>query len=85
MERTYFTIYRHAIYDGRLHCERGKKHGNAYKYTCRIDVTKYTYDGDTVREMGTQKLRERQGNRYLPDKYWFVSVSKALRKKEIFN
>ena len=85
MQRPYFAIYQNAIYDGKLHCERGEKHGKAYIYTCRIDVTKYVYDGAAVRAIGTQPMRIRQGNRYLSDSYWFVSVSKALRNKEIFS
>ena len=85
MQQPYFAIYKNAIYDGKLHCERGEKHGKAYTYTCRIDVTKYVYDGVAVRAIGTQPMRIRQGNRYLSDSYWFVSVSKALRNKEIFS
>jgi hypothetical protein len=29
-------------------------------------------------------MREQRGNRFLGDKYWFVSVAEALQKKEIF-
>ncbi len=84
MEQPYFAIYRKAIYDGVLRCERGAKHGKAYVYTCRIDVTKYAYDGEAVRALATEPLRVRSGNRYLGDSYRFVSVLKALANKEVF-
>jgi hypothetical protein len=29
-------------------------------------------------------MREQRGNRFLEEKYWFISVLKALQKSEIF-
>lgn len=82
--RTYFTVFNHAIYDGKLSCSRGDKHGAAYTYTCGLNVTKYVYDGNSIQAAGTERLHERQGNRFLNEKYWMTSVRQALERKEIF-
>jgi len=29
-------------------------------------------------------MRDQQGNRYWQDKYWFISVLKALQNNEVF-
>jgi hypothetical protein len=84
MEQTYFAIYRHTIYDAEKVCTRGEKHGNAYVYTCYLQVTKYRFVGQAIRPAGSERMREQRGNRFLGDKYWFVSVAEALQKKEIF-
>jgi hypothetical protein len=47
-------------------------------------VTKYTFDGEAIRPVGSERMREQKGNRFLQDKYWFISVLKALQKHEIF-
>ncbi len=84
MEQTYFALYRNAVYDAERICARGEKHGNAYVYTCYLQVTKYAFDGQTFRPVRSERMREQRGNRYLQDKYWFISVLKALQKNEIF-
>ncbi len=84
LEGTYFTIYKHAAYDASLICSRGEKHGKAYIYTCYLNVTKYAYDGASMLPVASAKLHERRGNRFLNEKYWFMSVQKALRNGEIF-
>jgi hypothetical protein len=84
MEQTYFAVYQHAIYDAEKVCTRGEKHGNAYVYTCYLQVTKYAFDGRKIRPVGSERIREQRGNRFLTDKYWFISVLRALQKKEIF-
>ena len=84
MEWTYFAVYQNAIYDAEKVCTRGEKHGNAYIYTCYLQVTKYAFDGQAIRPMGSERMREQRGNRFLGDKYWFISVLNALQKKEIF-
>jgi len=84
MEQTYFAVYRNAVYDAECICTRGQKHGNAYVYTCYLQVTKYAFDGQTIRPVGSERMREQRGNRYLQDKYWFIPVLKALQKNEIF-
>jgi hypothetical protein len=84
MQQTYFAVYRDAVYDAECICSRGQKHGDAYIYTCYLQVTKYTFDGQTLRPVGSERMREQRGNRYLQDKYWFISVLNALRNKEIF-
>jgi hypothetical protein len=84
MEQTYFAVYQHAVYDAEKVCARGEKHGNAYVYTCYLQVTKYGFDGQTFRPLGSERMREQRGNRFLGDKYWFISVLSALQKKEIF-
>ncbi|HYL77128.1 MAG TPA: hypothetical protein VEU96_23130 [Bryobacteraceae bacterium] len=84
MEQTYFAVYKNAVYDAKCVCSRGEKHGKAYVYTCYLQVTKYAYDGQAIRPVGSERMREQRGNRYLQDKYWFISVLKALQKNEIF-
>ena len=84
MQVPYFALYKNAIYDAELVCTRGEKRGKAYVYTCYLAVTKYGYDGDEIRPVASERLREQRGNRYLADKYWFVSVRKALQASKIF-
>jgi hypothetical protein len=84
MDRTYFAVYKNAIYDAKCVCARGEKHGKAYVYTCYLDVTKYAFDGRAIQPVGSERMREQHGNRFLQDKYWFISVLKALQTKEIF-
>ena len=84
MEQTYFAVYKNAIYDAESVCTRGEKRGKAYVYTCYLQVTKYAFDGQAIRPVGSERMREQRGNRYLQDKYRFISVLKALQKNEIF-
>ena len=84
MERTYFALHRNAIYDAEKVCSRGEKHGKAYVYTCYLQVTEYVFDGQTIQPARSERMREQRGNRFLEDKYWFISVLKALQKNEIF-
>ena len=84
MEQIYFAVYKSAIYDAERVCTRGEKHGNAYVYTCYLLVTKYAFDGQAIRPVASERMREQRGNRYLQDKYWFISVLNALQKNEIF-
>jgi hypothetical protein len=84
MERTYFAVYKSAVYDADVHCSRGEKHGKAYVYTCYLQVTKYVFDGQAFHPGGSERLREQRGNQFLQDKYWFISVLKALQNNEIF-
>ncbi len=84
MEQTYFAVYRNAIYDAQCVCTRGEKHGKAYVYTCYLQVTKYAFDGQAIQPVGSERMREQRGNRFLQDKYWFISVLKALQTNEIF-
>jgi hypothetical protein len=84
MEQTYFAVYKNAVYDAERVCARGEKHGNAYVYTCYLQVTKYVFDGQAIRPVGSERMREQRGNRYLQEKYWFISVLNALQKNEIF-
>ena len=84
MEQTYFAVFQKAIYDAEKVCTRGEKHGNAYIYTCYLQVAKYAFDGQAIRPVGSERMREQRGNRFLGDKYWFISVLNALQKKEIF-
>ena len=84
MEQTYFAVHKNAIYDAERVCTRGEKHGNAYVYTCYLQVTKYVFDGQAIRPVGSERMREQRGNRYLQEKYWFISVLNALQKNEIF-
>ena len=80
----YFTLYENAAYNAELACKRGAKHGKAYVYTCYLQVTKYVFDGEALRAVGSERMRERQGNRFLNERYVFISVRKALQKGEIF-
>jgi hypothetical protein len=84
MEQTYFAVYKNAVYDAERICIRGEKHGSAYVYTCYLQVTKYAFNGQEIRPVGSERMREQLGNRYLQDKYWFISVLKALQNNEIF-
>ena len=84
MEQTYFAVYKNAIYDAKCVCTRGQKHGKAYDYECHLEVTRYTYDGQAIQSVGSERMREQHGNRFLQEKYWFISVLKALQTKEIF-
>jgi hypothetical protein len=84
MEVPYFAVYKDAIYDADCVCTRGEKRGKAFVYTCYLQVTKYTFDGVAIRPVGSERMREQHGNRYLQDKYRNMSVLKALQKGEIF-
>jgi hypothetical protein len=84
MQVPYFAVYKNAIYDAECVCTRGEKHGKAFVYTCYLQVTKYTFDGEAIRPVGSERMREQKGNRFMQDKYWFISVLKALQKHEIF-
>jgi hypothetical protein len=84
MERLYFAIFKGAIYDAELQCTRGEKHGNAYIYTCYLRVTKYVFNGNSLVPLATERLREKQGNRFLNEKYWCMSVLSALKNGEVF-
>jgi len=84
MDETYFAVYKNAIYDAESVCTRGEKRGKAYVYTCYLQVTKYAFDGQAIRPVDSERMREQRGNRYLQDKYRFISVLKALQKNEIF-
>jgi hypothetical protein len=84
MEQTYFAVYKNAVYDAEPVCTRGEKHGNAYVYTCYLQVTKYTFEGQAMRSVGSERMREQRGNRFLGEKYWFMSVLRALQTNEIF-
>jgi hypothetical protein len=84
MERLYFCIWNNAIYDSELVKQRGEKKGNAFVYTCYLNVTKFTCDGKAIVALGAQRLREKQGNRFLDEQYWCMSVQNALKKGEVF-
>jgi hypothetical protein len=85
MQQTYFAVYKNTIYDAECVCTRGgEKHGKAYVYTCYLQVTQYAFDGQAIRPVRSERMREQRGNRYLQDKYWFISVLKALQKNEVF-
>ena len=84
MQETYFAVYKNAIYDAELVCAKGERHGRAFVYTCYLQVTKYTFDGQAIGPVGSERMREQRGNRYLEDKYRFVSLLKALQNNEIF-
>jgi hypothetical protein len=84
MEQTYFAVFKNAVYDAERVCTRGERRGKAFVYTCYLQVTKYTFDGQEIRPIGSERMRERRGNRFLEEKYWFISVLKALRNNEIF-
>jgi len=62
----------------------GRYGGPLGRRVCYLQVTNYTFDGREIRPAGSERMREQQGNRYLQDKYWFISVVKALQNKEIF-
>jgi hypothetical protein len=47
-------------------------------------VKKYDYNGNEAVVVGSEHLREKQGNRYLRDHYHGISVLKALLSGEIF-
>ncbi len=84
MQRSYFAVYKNAVYDADVVCKRGEKHGKAFVYTCYLLVTKFTYDGTAFHPAGSERLHEQQGNRFLEDKYRNMSVLKALQRGEIF-
>lgn len=84
MEEPYFAAYKGAVYDAECICTRGEKRGKAFVYTCYLQVTKFAFDGETIRPVGSERMREQKGNRFLQDKYRFISVLKALQKGEIF-
>lgn len=84
MERLYLAVHKGAIYDADVQCKRGEKHGNAYVYTCTLNVTKYVFDGQAIVPVASERLRERKGNRYLSDSYRNMSILPALRNGEIF-
>jgi hypothetical protein len=84
MMRFYFCLRNGAIYDAVLVKNRGAKHGNAYVYTCYLAVTKYSCDGNSIVMVGSEKLREMTGNRFLDEKYWNMSVCNALTRCEAF-
>ena len=83
-DQTYFAVYKNAVYDAECICTRGEKHGNAYVYTCHLQVTKFAFDGQEIQPVASERMREQRGNRYLEEKYWFVSVLKALQNNEVF-
>lgn len=84
MQVPYFAVYENAVYDAELGCRRGEKIGKAYVYTCWLDVTKFGFANGEMLPVSSKRMREHQGNRYLGDKYRFISVLKALRNHEIF-
>jgi hypothetical protein len=84
MMRLYFCLMNHSIYDAVLVKKRGEKHGKSYVYTCYLDVTKYTCAGKAIIAVGSEKLREKQGNRFLDEKYWCMSVCTAIKQGEVF-
>lgn len=84
MERFYFCLKNNAIYDAVLVKTRGERHGKAYVYTCYLDVSKYSCDGTGIARVGSGKLREMTGNRFLDEKYWNMSVCNALTRGEVF-
>jgi hypothetical protein len=84
MEVPYFAVYKDAMYDAECVCTRGEKHGKAFIYTCYLQVAKFAFDGEAIRPVGSERMREQKGNRFLVDKYRYISVLKALQKHEIF-
>jgi hypothetical protein len=84
MEVPYFALYGNAAYDAELICSRGEKRGKAYEYTCYLQVTKFVFANNQMLPVSSERMREQRGNRYLQDKFRFVSVLKALRNHEIF-
>jgi hypothetical protein len=81
MDNYYFTVFENAAYDAHVECARGEKHGRAYVYTCWLEVTKLRFNGTDLVPVGSERLLERKGNRYLSDSYWFISTRKELQKK----
>ena len=84
MQRLYFCLRNRAIYDGELVKIRGSKHGKAYVYICFLDLAKYSCDGSSIVKVGSEKLREMTGNRFLDEKFWNMSVCNALARCEAF-
>jgi hypothetical protein len=83
-ERGYFTVYRGSVYDASVQCERGPKQGNAYRYSCQMKVTKFQLVGTELQPVASESCRQRQGNRFLNEKYWGASVREALQRGEVF-
>jgi hypothetical protein len=84
MESYYFTVFENAAYDAEVQCVRGEKHGNAYVYTCWLQVTKFLFNGTDLLPVASERMREQKGNRFLKDQYWFISLKRALQNREVF-
>jgi hypothetical protein len=80
MERGYLCLSGHRIYDAALVKRRGERKGNAYLYTCFLDVTEFTYDGERLLAVRSERLDERTGNRFLDEAYWNKSLCSILRR-----
>ena len=80
MQRGYLCLSGHRIYDATLVKRRGEKKGNAYLYTCLLDVTELTYDGQRILAVRSERVEERTGNRFLDESYWNMSLRAILRR-----
>jgi len=83
-ESYYFALHGKNVYDADLVCQRGKKHGKSFIYTCYLQVTRYGFNGRAFVKTGSERLQEKKGNWFLCDSYRFMSVKRALEKGEIF-
>lgn len=79
MERSYLCLTRHRIYDALLVKRRGEKKGNAYIYTCFLDVTEFTFDGQRILAVRSERVEERTGDRSLDESYRNMSLRSILR------
>jgi len=84
MSRLYFCLYDEKIYDARLVKHRREKKGRAFVYTCYLEATEFAFDGKQILPTSTARLREKQGNRFLDEKYWCMSLKNAIKRKEVF-
>jgi hypothetical protein len=80
MQRGYLCLSGHRIYDAKLVKRRGQKKGNAYIYACFLDVTEFTYDGQRILAVRSERVEERTGNRFLDESYWNISLRSILRR-----
>lgn len=84
MERGLLCLRNNRIYDASIVCTRGEKAGAAYVYTCCLDATEFTYDGEVIVAARRARLEERTGNRYLGETYWNLSLRSVLQRGSHF-
>jgi hypothetical protein len=80
MERGLLSLRNDRIYDAEVACSRGQKVGRSYVYSCHLETTEFTYDGQSITAVRTERLEERTGNRFLADTYRNLSLRSILKR-----
>ena len=80
MERGLLCLRNDRIYDAAIACSRGDKKGGSYQYSCYLDTSELSYDGQSIIAVRNERLEERTGNRYLGETYWNTSLRSVLQR-----